>query len=527
MKYTFPSGRALALILATWLAACGGGGGSGDTSDPLKTGAQDLTALSGAVTFDAVPSHDGALQYTQVSRKPVRGAPVDVMKAGTSAVLASTTTDSNGRYSVDVPAGTEVAVRVWARLVKTTGPSRWEVNVRDNTRGDALYSMQTATFKVDADALERDVHAPSGWSAGRYTATRAAGPFAILDTVYTAMEKVRSVDAAAVFPKLSLFWSPRNTTAQGDTADGEIGTSHFNSREVAIYILGKDDVDTDEYDDSVVAHEWGHYYQFAFSRDDSIAGSHGGFDDLLDRSVAFSEGWGNAWSGIALGRDGYSDSIGEGQSGGFGMRLSDPPTDTRGWFNESSVQYVLWHLDDRLGFQPIHQAMSGALKSSRAITSIHSFAAALGRASPAGAAALQALLASQDISPVVDDAFGAGETNDGTVPQALPLYHVTQAGASLSGVCASYARGSYNKLGNVVYVRVGSLSAGRHVFRVVGPGTADPDFEVYQGALLSSATRTGSDETLSVPKMASGDAVIAIRDYNESASSVCFTIEID
>ena len=75
-------------------------------------------------------------------------------------------------------------------------------------------------------------------------------------------------------------------------------------------MLGKENVDTDEYDASVIAHEWGHYYQSAFSRDDSPGGAHSG-GDRLDRRVAFSEGWGNAWSGIALARSNYTDSSGD------------------------------------------------------------------------------------------------------------------------------------------------------------------------------------------------------------------------
>jgi hypothetical protein len=132
-----------------------------------------------------------------------------------------------------------------------------------------------------------------------------------MDTVYTAMQKVLSVAPATAFPPLKVFWSVNNTKFSGDIAQGQIGTTFFLARDsgAEIYVLGKADLDTDEFDAPVIAHEWGHYYQASFSRDDSTGGAHS-TSDLVDRRLAFSEGWGNAWSGIALGRSNYVDSGG-------------------------------------------------------------------------------------------------------------------------------------------------------------------------------------------------------------------------
>lgn len=268
---------------------------------PGVPGATTVT-LSGNVTFDSVPNATGGLSYGAMSAKPVRGAVVEILDAN-AAVLASTAADGNGAYAVSVPANTTVNVRVKAQLLQTGSGASWDVSVRDNTQSEALYAMESGSFSTGSAAVTRNVHAPSGWNGSSYDSTRVAGPFAVLDTVYATQTKVLSVAPSTVFPPLRIFWSVNNVPASGNPALGQIGTTYFTSSNAAgaaraIYVLGKENVDTDEYDSSVVAHEWGHYYQSAFSRDDSPGGSHS-LSERLDRRLAFSEGWGNAWSGIA------------------------------------------------------------------------------------------------------------------------------------------------------------------------------------------------------------------------------------
>ncbi|KAI1692194.1 hypothetical protein DdX_21391 [Ditylenchus destructor] len=90
------------------------------------------------------------------------------------------------------------------------------------------------------------------------------------------MQKVLTAAPATAFPSLKVFWSVNNTNASGSIALGQIGTTFFVGRSsgAEIYVLGKEDVDTDEFDAPVIAHEWGHYYQASFSRDDSTGGAH-------------------------------------------------------------------------------------------------------------------------------------------------------------------------------------------------------------------------------------------------------------
>ncbi|MEZ5459313.1 MAG: hypothetical protein R3E65_08385 [Steroidobacteraceae bacterium] len=62
------------------------------------------------------------------------------------------------------------------------------------------------------------------------------------------------------------------TGSSAALARGEIGTTFFTpGTPDRIFVLGRADIDTDEFDQHVIAHEWGHYYQDNFSRDDSLA----------------------------------------------------------------------------------------------------------------------------------------------------------------------------------------------------------------------------------------------------------------
>ena len=436
--------------------------------------------------------------------------------------MAATTTDGNGGYSVSVPANTAIAVRVKAQLARSGPGASWDVTVRDNTRSGALYSMQTPAFSSGSVGTVRDVHAPSGWGGSSYTGDRVAAPFAVLDTVYSAMQKVVSVAPATAFPALRVFWSVNNAPSSGTVAAGQIGTTFFVSRSSGreIYVLGKEDVDTDEYDNSVVAHEWGHYYQSAFSRDDSTGGAHSQ-SQRLDRRLAFSEGWGNAWSGIALERRNYVDSGGAQQSAAqfsINIDLAAGAATTPGWFREPSIQSIFWNLNQQVGFKPIHDTLTGfQFRSGAAVTSIHPFSAAFNATAPGSASALATLLGGQGINATDNDPFGGAETNDGAIPVAIPMYRVATVGGAVTQACVSNDAGTGNKLGNFSYVRF-TAPANRSYQIVVngGPAGSNPDFDIFRGGLVA---RTGNTVSLSA-----GEYVLAVTDL--SSLDACFNVSI-
>jgi hypothetical protein len=106
-------------------------------------------------------------------------------------------------------------------------------------------------------------------------------------------------------------------------------------------------VDSDEFDDSVIAHEYGHMLVAKFSRDDSPGGqSHIG--DMLDPRVAWSEGVANFFSSLVRNDSVWRDSNGPNGSNVYRFNIEDniPTGDNPGYFSESSVDGLLWDLYD-------------------------------------------------------------------------------------------------------------------------------------------------------------------------------------
>jgi hypothetical protein len=524
--------RAFAVAVVAVLAACGGGGGGGGGFPPAGLPGATTVTLNGAVTFDSVPNATGTLNYSASTVKPVRGAVVEVVN-GASAIVATTSTDASGAYSVSVPANTSVMVRVKAQMLQTGSGASWDVTVRDNTQSDAIYAMETPTFSTAAvGTLTRDVHAPSGWNGTSYASTRVAGPFALLDTVYTTQAKVLSVAPGTAFPQLRVFWSVSNLPSLTINLPlGQIGTTFFTNDPAkgrSIYVLGRENVDTDEYDAPVVAHEWGHYYQSAFSRDDSPGGGHA-LTEFLDRRLAFSEGWGNAWSGIALGRSNYTDSTGPGQAEGGNLDLRAGAASNPGWYREASIHSILWNLNNQVGFKPIHDTLTGSFKNGLAVTSIHPFTAAFNVAAPGSASVLAGLLTGQSISAAANDPFGLLENNSGGISAALPMYQTAAVGGSSTSACVAPHTGAGNKLGNYVYLRFAATTTRSYTITAIGPTGSDPDFVVYQGRQVDQANSDApASETASVG-LTAGEAVVVLNDFNtnNSPANTCFSVTIN
>jgi hypothetical protein len=424
------------------------------SSDVVSISVQEPAAvvtISGNVQFEFPPpvANCNGLDFSAIQLRPIRQATVQALDETETIVLDSDITDDLGAYSVTVNASTNVVIRVRAELKKGGSPS-WDVEVRNNVVDPAdpsppplaqrpVYVMDSAMF--DSGVLDQtlDLTATTGWddASSSYTGPRAAAPFAALDAIYRAMELVMATDASASFPALDAFWSPDNTSTQGagtqneQIDSGEIGTSFYSGDR--LFLLGKDGDDAEEFDDHVIVHEWGHYFEDNFSRSDSIGGAHT-IGDQLDMRVAFGEGWATALSGMALNNPSYCDTLWFGGNlSGFEINAESEGGGTAGWFNETSVMKLLYDLGDTdddgadnssIGFTPIYDAMTGPQAATAAFTSIFSFATELKASLNAqDNTFVDALLAEQNIVTTVD-IWGSTETNDGpgTPPDVLPVY---------------------------------------------------------------------------------------------------------
>ncbi len=512
----------------------------------ISVGGSGVT-VSGRVTFDRVPHQpDGGLDYNNIFPAPARGVLVEaVQQAGP--VLDTTVTDADGNYSLFLPSNTLVTVRVRAEMKQDGAPS-WDFRVQNNTSGDALYTLDSSVFDTQTTPITLDLNAGSGWDPGfqTYGDVRAAAPFAILDSVYQAVQLVLDADPLIQMPPLNINWSTFNrTSANFDPANGDIITTayFYGTGLQEIFVLAEVDVDTDEYDQHVLVHEWGHYLEDRLGRTDSPGGSHT-ISARLDPRLAFSEGWANAFSAMVLGDPIYKDSLGLTQGSGFTFDVESNTAVNEGWYNESSVHSVLYDIFDAsndgvdavsLGFGPIFEGMTTWQRDTVATTTIYSLLTDLKAGFPADEGNIEALLQNQSIVGAGMDIWGTNETNNaGNANDVLPIYTpISVGGAEL--VCSIPTYGTFNGLSTRRFLRLNLGSPGVRTIQVTGPGNSDPDFVVYrQGFLLIAEAVIAGQETLSWPS-APGTYVIevyeyanidGVNDFGRTSSQTCLTVTV-
>ena len=464
--------------------------------------------VTGRVTFARVPFAGSpvGLNYAGPVQQPSRGVLVRAIDAGTQVVLATTSTNELGNYSMTVAANTMITVQVVARMLRdnTQALPRWDVRTQDGVAGNNPYTYSDSVpFSSGAAGATHDVAIPTGIAAnGTAAGVRPSGPFAILDTVYQAMQTILSADALTNFPALIVDW--------GSQTDGTFFTPQGSQH---IALLADLSEDTDEFDQHVIAHEFGHYIEFNFSRADNIGGAHG-LGDKLDPRVAFGEGFGYAFAAIVLNdtmaRDSYFDGTTQ-RSNVFNVE-TNPPTNQACWCSESSVWSILWDVYDNaadtndnvaLGFQPIWNVLIGPQRTTPAFTSIFSFIAALEAQNAGAVGAINTLVAAQNINAATIDAYGTTETHfPSTVPSnaAIPIYTLATVGGAAVTIHTVNDAGLSNKLGNRRYVRF-SVPTTRNITISASssnPNTPDVDFVVFQSGTF---VRAGTDPPTQNPEV--------------------------
>ena len=502
-----------------------------------------MTDVTGRVTFDLVPFNTASngLDYDNTLVSPARGVLVEALDAQGNQIEA-TVTDGNGNYVLSPTPNTQMRIRISAHMKQTTG-AKWDVKVTDNTNNNALYVTQGELFNSTSNGSVRNFHLASGWQGAGYSQTRAAGPFAILDAIYQTVQKFAQVDPSIVLPPLELRWSPNNSTADGNLAEGDIGTSFYDPNQGIIYLLGKEDSDTDEYDRHIIIHELGHFFEDKLSRSDSIGGSHD-IDERLDFRVAFSEGWANAISAIITDDSFYRDSLESQQASGGRMDINNNSTQNPGWFNEASVQSILYDIYDddnetgdnlALGLGPIYSVLTDPnYRNLSYFTSIYPFINRLKSQQPSSANAIDSLLNTQQIYGSGDN--GVNETNDGGISSVLPVYKTAPIGGDAISVCSVNDAGTYNKLGNTVFVTFEVTTSGFHTFTVTATGgstQSDPDFGLFKAGnyIARADTENTGKETLTINLTDTAVYQMAIYDWNNigdngTPGEYCFDLQI-
>ena len=562
----------------------GGGLSSSDSITITVVEPGPPVTISGTAEYEFVPTNNNCqgLAFPSTQPRPIRGATVQALRASDNALLAQTTTDDSGAYSLTVESLVNVYLRVRAEL-KRGGSPAWDVEVRDNTSDVGLalylrpiYVLDTSVFSSGVGDQVVPILAETGWDSSSlsYTGVRAAAPFSILDVIYDSMQLVLTANSTAQFPSLDAYWSVNNTTTQGgnpaDNIDsGEIGGSFYtriqdvddaNITYPSLFLVGMEDDDTEEFDDHVIAHEWGHYFEDNFSRSDSIGGPHA-LGERLDPRLAFGEGWGTAFSGMSTGSPIYCDTGGSNQAFGFGVNIESPnilQTGIPGWYNETTVLALLYDLwdtnaelggvdNDSIGFAPIYDAMTNEQRTTGAFTSVFSFMTELKNNNPGDTAFIDALLMDSGITTNLD-IFGSNETNDSDpaffINDVIPVYTQLTIGNTVN-VCSNSQFDNErdgNNLSERQLLRFNVPVAGPYNFEIITSNPpeippvgfnctavsqndpddpnahrySDPDFFVYQnGTIVAGGTGcTPNQEITPLPfNLSAGEHVMSVLEF--------------
>ena len=494
------------------VVSCGGGNRgnttnekvtNADTSTSLQSEnvlkAEPVTTVSGKITFDLIPPKPNGqgLDFDNIDPSAARGILVQAVNE-TGNVVSTGTTDENGNYVLEVNPNLNLLVRVSAKMLMSDDAS-WDVKLSDNTKIIAnrhpLYISESSLFLTSENVI-KNIHLPTGHN-GRNGGVKSAAPFAILDAIYDAIQTVVFVDPDVKFPPLEIHWSPENNSSQtGCWNDGDIGTTFYTVVDEnnttncysllqigqysnKIYILGDESSDADEFDRHIITHEWGHYFEQNLSRTDSMGGSHD-INEKLDPNIAFSEGWSNAFAAIVTDNPFYLDTSENSKPTTFNIEsiyLTDKDwSESDGWFSEKSIQEILYDIYDSnsdygdtisLGFGPIYSVLTSEdFVQNEYQTTIFSFSQVLKNQQPDEVDwALDGLMESQQIFGKGFE--GEGETTDGDITSALPIYKTAFANSESTSLCYDNSNGNQNKLGNINYVIFESQVAGNYIISVV------------------------------------------------------------
>ncbi|MFO0970026.1 MAG: pre-peptidase C-terminal domain-containing protein [Gemmataceae bacterium] len=257
--------------------------------------------------------------------RPVVGARIELID-NEGVVLASGRTDATGRYSLTWSATSQptALVRVFADADNAV--------VVDHFEPERVYAVNSEAWPLPAGEASKDVTAGDG--------TRASGPFNILAVIRIGNDLIRAAEPTVVFPRLTIRWTSRPRE----------GSSFFVRGKSEAYILGDRAKDSDEFDDFIILHEYGHYLAHTFSKDDSPGGPHGG-GHRLDPRLAWSEGWATFFAAAALNDARYVDTganplTGSGALVEIDLNAERRDGDRAGYWSEFTVSSVLWAIHD-------------------------------------------------------------------------------------------------------------------------------------------------------------------------------------
>ncbi len=313
---------ALVLALLTVLVTGCGAATSTDTASALEQSRR----VEGTIVYEARSVTLHGASSTLVDRA-ARFVDVEV-RDERDQVLARTRTDEAGYFAIEAPA-TAATLVVWARIAM----NGHDLSVARDPNGNETYSIRIPVPGGRTPLLLRA--ADQG----------LAGAFHIVDTLYRGADAVhRWTDR--ILPPLYVYWG-RGITTSWSYYHGERGQNRF-----CLELLGGEpgrqaSSDTDEHDEGIILHEFGHFVMDQLSTDSSVGGHHPeGF--LVDPGLAWEEARASWFATSVLGQPYYQDTIGIEPRGSLRVNhdFERGVPGPRGLGSEQGVAEILWDLSD-------------------------------------------------------------------------------------------------------------------------------------------------------------------------------------
>ncbi len=317
------------IVLALLLAACAAEPGGAAFSAGRAALDGDVIAVELTVTAtyeDRAPRADGS---EDVTTKPIRGARFEVLADG-DVLLAEGVLDADGQGGAAFEAIAGEAIRV--RILALNAHRLSAVAVRSEDY--AVYAAESAP----AGAVEEmmiPVHASAG--AG-------GGAFNLFDGVASAVRTLTGRYGPTA--GLDVVWTP-------GVGHG-CGSCYLPGAHAML--VGGAAGDPDQWDDSVVLHELGHWFEAQLAATTNPGGPHDG--SPTDPDLAWSEGFASFFAQAHLGDPVYVDSFGDGtwsmdlerMGGDYAWGTADGTLG--GPVSENLVAAVLWDLFDQGSPEP-------------------------------------------------------------------------------------------------------------------------------------------------------------------------------
>lgn len=250
---------------------------------------------------------------------------------GEGNVVGEGMTDGEGRYALQAA--------VSAQTLEIRSELQWQaMDLRVATEGTGR-EPHVHQIPIGAPRQPLETHFAD--------AQPIAGALHILDALRRGSEAVKAWTDRDL-PPFSVYWG-RGVTTEWSFYTGENSLSERYSVELLGGEPGRQNTtDTDEHDEAIVLHEFGHFVFDVLSSDSSHGGSHPR-DVRIEPGLAWEEGRATWFATAVLGVPRYEDTIGVEPQGSLRVNHDlegERPEGLRGRGSEETVSEVLWDLSD-------------------------------------------------------------------------------------------------------------------------------------------------------------------------------------